>query len=217
LESAGCRIDRAEAPSTGRTRDDYRQFTRGLERVSAPGKNNRTRNLARGAFFTQVTQDAHEFFFGLFVDNIVGAQLLTAVHPHIERAIGSKTEAALRIIEREAAHPKVRYDCTCGGGVCLIENQVKIAEISLAQSHPCAKASKTLRSHSQSRVIAIETQQIGASFLQHPFGMAPGANGRVNDQDWLASADEPYHLISHHRHMLTARRAEACFPVEVHP
>ncbi len=70
-----------------------------------------------------------ELGLGLLVDDVVGAQLLLAIHPHIERPVEPETETALRVVERETAHPEVGDNCAHTGDSALVEDLFETGEI----------------------------------------------------------------------------------------
>jgi hypothetical protein len=216
LESARCRIDAAMTTDADRTFDYSAQFAGGFEWTTAARLDDRACYPPRGALLTVGLNDVREAFLALFIDDIVGTECLALVHSHIERTVSPETESTRPIVKGKAAHAEVGENRANAGNAALIKDGFKVAEIGLTQGKARCETLEPQRRGAQSACVAINSQQMSIGLFENPLGMAARADRRVNHCERLGSADEPHHLIHHHRHMLAARRAQASFLTQAH-
>jgi hypothetical protein len=201
---------------TDRTFDYGAQFAGGFDRTTAARVDDRACYPACGVVLAVGVDYMRESLFALFVDNIVGTEWLALIHSHIERALSPEAEATRRIVKRKTAHPKVSDNRANARHAALIEDRIKVPEIGLAQGEARSKTLQPNRRGAQSRCVAINSQQMSSGLFEYALGMAARPESGVNYHKRLGSADEPHHLIHHHRHMLAARRAQASFLTQAH-
>src|SRR6185437_11040534 len=116
--------------------DEAAQLAGGIDRTAAARFDDRAGDTARSAILAILENDSRQLGLGLFVDDVIGAQWLAAIHAHIERPIEAKAEAAIGIVEGKAAHAEVGDDRVDAGYPGLFEDGVEAGEIGLAQGDP---------------------------------------------------------------------------------
>src|SRR5260221_10493733 len=81
------------------------EFAGGFERTPPPGLDDGPRDAPGRVLLAVFIDDPRELGLGLLVDDVVGAQLLPAIHPHVQRPVETETETTVGVVKRETAQP----------------------------------------------------------------------------------------------------------------
>ena len=104
------------------------------------------------------------------------------VEAHVERAVGTEAEGALRVGELVGAQPEVEQDAVGRAEAGSAATFVQFFEVGLAQRDSIAELGQSIARSGDGRPIGIEPEQaaIRRIGLQDPSGVPSAADGRVD-------------------------------------
>src|SRR5579862_1701145 len=94
-------------PRAGGLRDDRGELARRHDRSALASLRNRSCNRLSKAFFTIIANDPRQFANGCAREELRRRLATRRIHPHVERALEAKREAALRAVDLRRRHAEV--------------------------------------------------------------------------------------------------------------
>ena len=173
LKAASCGIDARTVRRQHVANDRSESCRRGDGRHAASG-NNRTRDAAGRAFFTEVEQQVGKLALRQRVDQI-GCGRAGTIHPHIQRAIATKREAASRFVELIGGHAHVQHHAVKSGNAALGQQVEHVAELAVDQMQAAWEPGGEAGAAGDGVRIAVDRPQCAGRRVQDRAGIAAAA------------------------------------------
>ena len=126
-------------------------------------------------------------------------------HPHVERAVEAKREAALGLVELHRGHPDVHHDAVDRVDALRGANLGKIGKPVLDQREPAVRSIDQIESARDGGAVAVDADHPGSGDVENGPAVAAGPEGGVDIDAAGAGAKHLDRLAAEHGNMTLAQ------------
>ena len=166
-------------------RDDIGQRPRGRNRRLLARGDDGARNAARMPLLAEDVDDVGEIGLGRLRDHVRRGRAVMP-HPHVERAIDAKREAAPGLVQLHRGHADVHHDAVDRREPLRGANIGKVGKSVLDQRQPAGRSVDQIEPARDRRAVAVDADDAGSGDFEDGPAVAAGAKGGVDIDAALA-------------------------------
>ena len=168
-------------------RDDIGQRARGRDRRFLARGDDGAGDGARMTLFAEDVDDVGEIGLGRPRDHIGRGRAVMA-HPHVERTVEAKREAALGLVELHRGHPDIHHDAVDRRDTLRGADLGEIGEAVLDQGQPAVRPIDQIEAAGNGGAVAVDADDPGSRDVEDGAAVAAGPEGGVDIDAAVARA-----------------------------